>query len=140
MRKFTYCIGIDPGTKTGVSIWSCKDRRLLEISTEKIHDAMSTVKRWHEFNPGEVYVRFEDARQRKWFGNNSHAKLQGAGSIKRDCKIWEDYLTDLKVPFEMVAPKKGATKMSAEKFRAITGYTEKTSEHARDSAWLVIGM
>ncbi len=66
-------------------------------------------------------------------------KQQGAGSVKRDCKIWEDFLTDLDIPFEMVAPRKGMTKYSAAAFKKLTGYEGKTSEHARDAAMLVFG-
>jgi hypothetical protein len=59
--------------------------------------------------------------------------------VKRDCQIWEDYLTDLRIPFEMVAPKNNATKLTAEQFRRITGYEGKTNEHGRDAAMLVYG-
>ena len=37
-------------------------------------------------------------------------RLQGVGSVKRDATIWEDYLTELGVEFEMVAPKRNITK------------------------------
>lgn len=133
-------IGIDPGTRTGVALWDPSIKEL-KISTLKIHEAMNAIKVIAEtIEKKSVKVRFEDARQRKWFGNAGRDQLQGAGSIKRDCAIWEDYLKDLGVDFEMVAPKNAITKMKAEYFRQLTGYKGKTSEHGRDAAMLVYGM
>ena len=66
-------------------------------------------------------------------------KLQGVGSAKRDASIWEDYLTDLGVEFEMVAPKRNITKLSQERFKVITGWQNRTNEHGRDAAMLVFG-
>lgn len=110
------------------------------MATVKIHVAMAAVKTWHETNATEVMVRVEDARKRKWFGDAGRSQLQGAGSIKRDAKIWEDFLTDLGVEFEMVAPKNNRTKLNAEMFKRMTGYMGASSEHARDAAMLVFGL
>lgn len=105
---------------------------------------MEMIKAWNLDHPGEVFVRVEDARQRTWvpWQKNEKAergKREGAGSVKRDAKIWEDFLTDLGVPFEMVPPKNNKTKVSAEYLKQLTGYTGTTSKHARDAAMLVIG-
>ena len=84
--------------------------------------------------------RFEDARLRKWIPQiKGKEVLQGVGSVKRDAGIWEDFLRDLGVPFEMVAPKNNITKLSADSFRKITGWQSKTNEHSRDAAMLVFG-
>jgi hypothetical protein len=88
----------------------------------------------------KIFVRFEDARLRKWFGNAGREKLQGAGSIKRDCVIWNDFLTRKQIPFEAVAPKNNKTKLSSKAFKEITKYEGKTSEHSRDAAMLVFGI
>ena len=87
-----------------------------------------------------MFVRIEDARQRRWLGNKGREALQGAGSIKRDATIWEDFLTDKKIPFEMVAPSRNSTKLSAEVFKRLTGWQGRTSEHSRDAAMLVFKM
>lgn len=130
-------IGIDTGTHTGLAVWDVESQRLVAVETTTISQAMVSVKWFAERS--EVFVRFEDARQRKWFGRAGREQLQGAGSIKRDCSIWEDYLTEQGIPFEMVAPKHNVTKMSAEAFKRITGWAERTSEHSRDAAMLVYG-
>ena len=87
-----------------------------------------------------VQVRLEDARKRKWFGDSGRERLQGAGSVKRDCVIWEEFLNDRKIPYMLIAPKNNSTKLSAESFKKITGYSGRTNEHTRDAAMLVFGI
>ena len=136
-------IGIDPGTHTGVAIWDNKQQVFIELATIPIHQALLKVKNYYNDNKGlsNICVVFEDARQRTWFGKdkNTNAKLQGAGSIKRDCSIWEDFCKDYQIPFLAVPPMKGGTKLSEEYFKTISGWKGRTSNHARDAAMLVIG-
>ena len=150
MFKFTdydAIIGIDTGTHTGVAICvKTETGRNMRLTTLPIHKAIKLVadeSRKHQ----STIVRFEDARKRKWFGANAYAKQQGAGSVKRDAVIWEDFLKDLKkecaregriLDFEAVAPKDNLTKMSPQYFNSIFGIDAKTSEHSRDAAGLVL--
>lgn len=136
MNKYRFIIGIDTGVNTGFAVWDRQEKKLLEVCCIEIHRAMLSVNYRREDG---ILVRVEDARQRTWFGKNSNEKLQGAGSVKRDCKIWEDFLNDLGVDFEMVAPKNNKTKLDAKKFKMITGWKETTNEHSRDAAMLVFG-
>ena len=135
-------IGIDTGTHTGFAVWDTDKQELLEVCTYKLHQALFKV---HELSKQhrDIKLRFEDARQRKWFDTRTarqdRARLQGAGSVKRDCNIWEEFLQDLGIPFEAVAPKRNATKLSAQAFARITKYKGRTSEHSRDAAMLVFG-
>ncbi len=136
-------IGIDPGTHTGVAFWDGSKQELIELATIPIHQALEKVRVFFNDNKGlfDICVVFEDARQRTWFGKdkNTSAKLQGAGSIKRDCSIWEDFLTDYEIPFRAVPPQKGCTKWTKEYFKMVTGWKGKTSNHSRDAAILVFG-
>lgn len=141
------CIGIDPGTHTGVAVWDSREGKFLSLETLPIHRALEKVKEmshpfWHmdRLYHDDIQVVFEDARQRKWFGHgDTSAKAQGAGSVKRDCSIWEDFCKDYGIPYWAKPPVKGATKVSAEYFKMISHYTGRTSEHSRDAAMLVIG-
>lgn len=141
------CIGIDPGTHTGVAVWDSREGKFLSLETLPIHRALEKVKEmshpfWHmdRLYHDDIQVVFEDARQRTWFGKgDTYAKLQGAGSVKRDCSIWEDFCKDYGIPFQAKPPVKGATKVSAEYFKMVSHYTGRTSEHSRDAAMLVIG-
>lgn len=136
-------IGIDTGVNTGLAVWDAVKKRFTQVHTLKIHTAFNVVEKviWESLSIHmTATVRVEDARLRKWFGEQvGREQLQGAGSIKRDAKIWEDFLTDLGCEFEMVAPKNNRTKVNAKSFEQMTGWQERTSEHSRDAAMLVFG-
>ena len=141
------CIGIDPGTHTGVAVWDTREGKFLSLETMPIHRALEEVLAWRDgmwykdkYIHEKVEVVFEDARQRTWFGHgDTNAKAQGAGSVKRDCSIWEDFCRDYGIPFWAKPPVKGATKVSADYFKMVSHYQGRTSEHSRDAAMLVIG-
>ena len=137
-------IGIDTGVHTGLAIWDGKGMRFLSIEELKIHRAMDVVEALAKANPREVRARVEDARQRKWIPNmgsirNEIGRAKGAGSVERDCSIWEDFLADIDVPCEMVAPRYNVTKLRQEAFANLTGWNQRTNEHERDAAMLVFG-
>jgi hypothetical protein len=130
-------IGIDPGKNTGVAM--ARNGRLEECTSMAIHDAMEYVINWRNQPAGhELLVRFEDARQRKWFGDKGGEAKQGAGSIKRDCTIWQDFLIAKCIAYDAVAPKAGATKWPANWLATAYGWTSRTNEHGRDAAVLAM--
>ena len=110
-KKYSLVIGIDTGVHTGIATWNVASRRFELIATTSIHKA-----------------RDEERKM-----------LQGVGSVKRDAKIWEDFLTDIGIPFEMTHPKNSVTKLNDLSFRKLTKYSKRTSEHSRDAAMLVFG-
>lgn len=129
-------IGIDPGTKTGVACWDSQSREFDYIRTMTIVTAMRLVE--SEVSQGqEVEVFYEDARLRRWFGNKGTEALQGAGAIKRESGIWEEFLLELGVEFHKIPPAANATKLDAATFKQTTKYQGRTSEHGRDAAMLV---
>lgn len=140
-----YAIGIDTGTHTGVCVWDCKRGEIVKLECMAIHEALFLVQEYitkakNNDELQRLIVRVEDARQRTWYGERSYAKLQGAGSVKRDSTIWDDYLKSTGVPYNMVSPARNATKLDARQFKARTGYKQQTNEHERDAAMLVVGM
>lgn len=128
-------IGIDSGTKTGLAIWDAENKQFREIRTVKIHEALQIVLVYADVATIKVYV--EDARQVRF--KTDAAKMKGAGSVCRDASIWEDFLTDHNIPFEMKRPSKAMTKWCSAMFEQVTGYQGKTSSHGRDAAMLVWG-
>lgn len=127
-------IGIDPGVNTGVAVWDSNSKKFLSIETMPILEAISKVNVYRD-----AVVIIEDARQRKWFGNSGKERLQGAGSIKRDCQIWQEFLESNEITHYWVAPKNNKTKLDAMQFKQITGYVGRTNVHGRDAAMLVYG-
>ena len=140
-KQYKYAIGIDTGVHTGYAVWDIEKQELIECQTMQIDEAMeriSTIKAYSYYN--NFIVVIEDARLRKFFkGENIAAKQQGAGSIKRDAKIWEDYLKRLNIDFKLVNPTSQKTKLTEEYFKKISKYEGRTSNHARDAAMLVLG-
>ena len=140
-----YYIGIDSGTHTGLAIWDGARRMFTCIETVPMHRALFRVRdlaKMAEDQGRSLTVVFEDARARKWFpkemsNSEYRGKLMGAGSVKRDSKIWEEFLKDYHIKFENVPPRKGLTKLDPDYFARLTGFTGRTSEHSRDAAMLV---
>lgn len=140
-----YWAGIDPGEHTGVAMYD--GSQLVEVTTVQIHRALQMVASFVEVSQANgipVKVVFEDARKRRWLPSEKNAseyrgRLMGAGSVKRDCTIWEDFLKDLGVDYVAQAPRAGMTKLSPEAFARLTGWKGRTSNHARDAAMLVYG-
>lgn len=144
-RSYKIIIGIDCGVTTGICVWLTEDKSIYYVGSAPIHVVMDSVKLYHtRLYPGEVKVRIEDARLRTWIPKQKNERAErgrreGAGSVKRDAKIWEDFLKDLGVDFEMVAPKNNKTKVTAAYFKMLSRYAGQTNEHMRDAGMLVIG-
>lgn len=141
-------IGIDTGTHTGIAVWDSRSQCFRAIEDVAIHKAMEIVAQYKGIAESEgvrLYVRVEDPRQRTWFGTENMSreeerkKLQGVGSVKRDASIWDDFLSDLGIAYEMIAPKRNVTKISHEAFVNLTHWKGRTNEHKRDAAMLVFG-
>ena len=66
--------------------------------------------------------------------------LQGVGSVKRDCSIWEEFLKHHGLEYRALRPQRGGTKWDAADFKRITGWAKRTSGHGRDAAVLVFGV
>lgn len=144
-KKYGIYIGIDTGVETGFAQWHKAIKELTAVCSLKIHVAMDLVRDVHRLNHGLVLVRVEDARKRKIIPREAterweRGRREGAGSVKRDASIWEDFLEDLGVDYEMVPPKQNKTKLSAPVFKRLTGWPGVTNEHGRDAAMLVFGL
>lgn len=127
-------IGIDPGVKTGVAIYNAQWSYMELAASFTMLQAMAYLEKLTYRD--RCFIRVEDARQRNWFGKSGREVLQGAGSIKRDCQLWEEFLTANGFAFELVPPKQNKTKLDAKTFRKITGWVGPTNEHSRDAGML----
>lgn len=150
MEQTQIKIGIDPGVHTGIAIKEIKTNKYILISTN-LHKAFDMIKDYINNKSFEItQIVIEDARLWKYHknidqnGQKSRSKLQGAGSVKRDCKAWEQFIRDYKLGkiTVFVRPDKKrnafASKDKIKYFEEITGYKGKSSEHSRVAALLVI--
>ena len=134
-------VGIDCGVHTGFAVKVAGV--LVVVSSMKIHNSMFKVLELQDEAKAKglgFKVCVEDARLRKWFGHDearTRSKLQGAGSVKRDAVIWQDFLREHGIVFEMIPPRANMTKTSAAFFKSLTGWQGVTNEHGRDAAMMV---
>ena len=136
-------IGIDTGRNTGFAVWDGSSFQ--ELDTRPLHRALFAVRDYAQrHGPDSVAVYVEDARKRTWIpSEKSYAEAKGramgAGSVKRDASVWEDFCKDYGIRLVLVPPKYNTTKLAPQVFARITGYKGRTSKHARDAAMLVFG-
>ncbi len=132
--------GIDPGTKTGMAIWSATEKRYIEISTGTIHKAIGNLMLYaHLLHPDQIRVYVENPNTWTPFkrSEKNASKIQGAGSVKRDYAIWKEVCDDLGVQMIGTSIRGTAKKIDPKIFTHITGWQGRTSQHARDAAMLV---
>jgi hypothetical protein len=133
-------VGIDPGVNTGLAVWD-KEGKKLDLKTVKLHQGFDIVR---SLKANIKSVVIENPNLWNYFTDSkaARARLQGAGSVKRDFKAWQDFLADEGIPFHAVRPDKRRNALATNKdhFQRITGYTGKSSEHARVAAMLIVGL
>lgn len=141
-KKYDLLIGIDPGTNTGFA--GLLNGKIEFVEAIPIHTAILSILELQK--PANMTgstisfkVYIEDSRNvSRGFGGA--AKAQGAGSIKRDCNIWEDFLRDFGIDYQFIRPgKRSNLKMTSEAFAKLTGWKGRTNSHGRDAAMLVFG-
>lgn len=133
-------IGIDPGVHTGLAVWDTTRRDFLRVETCSIVEAMAHIQEL-PLHDNAVLIT-EDARQRKWIPREKSlsefkGRAMGAGSVKRDSSIWEEFAAYWGIRLVKVPPRPGLTKWDADSFARLTGWKGRTSDHARDAALLV---
>ena len=134
-------VGIDTGMHTGLAVWDTTTRQFLDIRCSGIVDAMEYLRQL-QYTRQIGLVVFEDARKRKWIPRERDlaqmkGRAMGAGSVRRDSAIWEEWCDYHKIQHIATPPRQGLTKWTDESFRRITGYDRRTNEHGRDAAMLV---
>jgi hypothetical protein len=131
-------VGIDPGTETGWAIWDRDQKRLTDMRTMTCVEAMVQVAMMHRAGSLGLVV-FEDSNLHGRRDKSPGAAM-GAGSIRRECAIWREWLEIHQIPYRAVSARQKGAKLSAEQFVKLTGKAGRTSQHARDAAMMVWGM
>ncbi len=147
----TLNVGIDPGVNTGLAFWSVDERRFLFVGSVSLliaFEIMDDLRRGRVMdlavserrtNSSEIRVFIEDARLRRWFGSKEKGSVQGVGSVKRDCQLWESFCELRGLDFKLIHPRNNKTKTTAKTFEKLTKYTGRTNVHGRDAAMLAWG-
>lgn len=132
-------IGIDTGVKTGYA--HSIDGVLQEVSTQTIlsaQDKVLSIRDEAAQSDVKLVVCIEDVRKRTWVDHSiGKERLKGVGSVTRDCSIWQEFCERNGLRHILVPPSNIDTKRSAEDFEMITGWTARTSGHARDAGMMI---
>ena len=132
-------IGIDTGVKTGFA--HSIDGVLQEVSTQTIlsaQDKVLDIRDEAAQSDVKLVVCIEDVRKRKWVDPSiGGERLKGVGSVTRDCSIWQEFCERNGLRHILVPPAHIDTKRKAKDFEMITGWTARTSEHARDAGMMI---
>lgn len=158
MKRQKVAIGIDPGVKTGFAVKNLSTKEFLEVKTVKAYQIPELVLKYGE--DFEIYVVFEDARKRTWYGNYERTLfnkfmsgvrmstkeknaykgiLQGSGDVRGQSRSIEQFLEDYKIPYIAKKPTAKTTKVSVEYFNRLTRWSKRSSEHSRDAGMLIQG-
>lgn len=127
-------IGIDIGTNTGLAI--SESGKLTHVASHTILDAMEKAL---EYKGATLHI--EDPTQNTYVAKTTRkeiGRLQGAGSVKRDFKIWMEFAEKHGFKYVLHSHRK-TKKLNAEQFKKLTGWKKQTNQHARDAAYLVWG-
>lgn len=132
-------IGIDTGVKTGFA--HSIDGVLQEVSTQSIlsaQDKVLDIRDEAAQSDVKLVVCIEDVRKRKWVDPSiGSERLKGVGSVTRDCSIWQEFCERNGLRHILVPPSHIDTKRNAKDFKLITGWSARTSEHARDAGMMI---
>jgi len=130
-------IGVDTGTTTAIAVYYPSEDQFQRLESGGILDMMDIVLEYK--NNESLLIRIEDARKRGHSGKDAAARAQGAGSVKRDGSIWEEFCEKYDLNYELVPPQSNLTKVDQQTFRRMTGWSKRTNQHKRDAGMLVYG-
>jgi hypothetical protein len=131
-------IGIDPGVHTGIAVWNVATQSFTALKSANIVAAMEYVR---SLDRGSLTLVIEDSNIRV-HGNPAFMRkesLQGAGSVKRDGKIWREFAEHFGYTAMYISQLQKGKKWDAATFKAITKEPKGYNPHIRDAAKLVFG-
>ena len=130
-----YILGIDPGAHTGCAIFEAG--KLLYLTTIKPYEVEHLI--------GEKMfsrVIFEDSRLQShvWTSSLNRAvavkMARNLGEVDAWCSLITWVCEQKNVPCLGVSPKAKGAKLDAGKFATLTGWSERSNQHERDSAMI----
>ncbi len=137
----TIC-AIDPGVNTGFAV--VDNGYLTDVETYTFTEAQAWLlncirayKDPEKQGTCTLELVIEDPRgQYVPFAQREPQRIKGVGSVERDAKLWIEFAEFYDIPYRTVKPGK-YRKIDAKTFKQITGWTDRTSEHARAAAMMV---
>ena len=128
-------MGLDPGSSTGVAYFS--GGKLQKLDTIEPVQLLWCIK-----NTMPARVIFEDSRLEShlWNTNSSRAAAlkmaRNVGEVDAWGKLIVAICAELGIPAHGISPKSKGAKLSAEQFKAATGWDSRCNQHERDAAMI----
>lgn len=126
-------VGIDPGVNAGTALYT--NGKLVLLQTIEPIDIQSFILTGHS-----DLIVFEDSRlqsavwvpsKNKAVANNIARKI---GQVDALCSLIQDTCERYEIKYMRVSPKAKGSKMNAEDFNKLTGWTTRSNQHERDAA------
>jgi hypothetical protein len=137
-EELRHIIGIDPGVRTGFSVWDLLLKKLTRVETDIAYGIeLRVLGMAAEHGVKAIHVLMEDARLRKWFGSTGPERWKGAGSVMRDCGRWVELMEAENISYTLLSPEQKGRKWNDAEFKRYTGWVGITSEHSRDAGKMV---
>jgi hypothetical protein len=140
--KKLYTIGVDPGSSTGVAVFSRTAESILSAQTLDFGRTIEFLEA--NYPPDCCDVIVEDASlNRPTFRKSENRRIQdrmcrNAGFVQRESKLMIAELR--RRGYRVLAVRPASEKWNQEKMERITGYKKRTSAHARDAIALAFGV
>lgn len=131
-------VGIDPGKNTGIAIYNTYSKAFDEVYTAKFWDAVDLIGGLDRTDtvvielPSTKHVWHNDATNKRAIQRTG----VNVGSAIREAELLVEYVGRLELPCIIQRPQ---GKVDAEKFKRITGWVGRTSQHSRDAGMLCYG-
>lgn len=126
-------LGIDPGANTGMASYiNGKLAHLITVQPVEIASRIELTR--------PCRVVFEDSRLESYTWTSIKSRpaalkmARNVGEVDAWCKLIEAICAKLGTPAHGVSPTKKGSKVNAERFAAITGWSGPSNEHVRDAA------
>jgi len=134
-------VGIDPGVHVGFAL--AYAGKIIQLQTLTFWEAVAELEALAEGAQLHVYIEDPNANRPTFWkkGATTAAAIQkvsqNVGANKRDAQLLIEKALLLGVKLTTVPPR--SSKLASPGFQQLSGYTLKSSQHARDAAMLILG-
>lgn len=146
-----YIAGVDPGVKTGFALWNREEKRFEWVETSTFWGVFFRITESCVLNPANTHIVIEVAhlapftfRQRRGKAESfatMDRMARNVGQVTREAQLLVEGFRRLGFTVSEQKPLGKAKKADDDRkqFERLTGWTERTSQHARDAARLCYG-
>ena len=130
-------IGIDPGKKTAIAVYDKTQKRIIDVFMSDFWGAYEYIKdNQHDILIENVVVEVPRTK-RNWHKKGCDITSANVGGIFREATLLADGIEKLGIKVVRQHP---MGKVDADYIKRVTGWQDRTSDHARDAIMLCYGL